>query len=251
TKGGRANAMLTALAWPFKESKAKKLLSELKQYKDTISLALATESIWDTKAIFATLTEMQQHEVYKWLYVTDLSPLHHKVGDCYEAGTGDLVFRSDQWKSWLEGDSRSVWIHGIPGAGKTILASHIIEALTIQFDEIDNTCVVYYYYYYGHNQDEAAPFLKWVPNQLCRRAEKVPGYLYKLYSLGSEPSFSSLLRAFEEITDTFDRVFLVVDAVDESMPRQNILRAIRDLATDERFRNVHILLISREYIDIE
>lgn len=37
--------ILNALAWPLKESKAKKLLEELGEYKSTITLALTTDSV--------------------------------------------------------------------------------------------------------------------------------------------------------------------------------------------------------------
>jgi hypothetical protein len=39
----RREAIMAALAWPLKESKAKKLLSELVQHKTTISLALTSD----------------------------------------------------------------------------------------------------------------------------------------------------------------------------------------------------------------
>ncbi|KAK0712646.1 hypothetical protein B0T26DRAFT_342917 [Lasiosphaeria miniovina] len=64
---------------------------------------------------------MQRQEIYEWLHATDPSTLHHQACDRYEIGTGDWVLRLDQWKAWLEGGSRSIWIRGIPGAGKTIL----------------------------------------------------------------------------------------------------------------------------------
>jgi hypothetical protein len=45
SKRQKVKATLTALAWPFKENQAKKLLGDLVQYKTTINLALSTESL--------------------------------------------------------------------------------------------------------------------------------------------------------------------------------------------------------------
>lgn len=45
SKRGMLNSALTALAWPLKESKARKLLDEMMRYKATISLALTTNSM--------------------------------------------------------------------------------------------------------------------------------------------------------------------------------------------------------------
>lgn len=44
-KRRKLDSVLTALAWPLKESKARKLLDEMARYKTTISLALTTSSV--------------------------------------------------------------------------------------------------------------------------------------------------------------------------------------------------------------
>lgn len=110
---------------------------------------------------------------------------------------------------------------------------------------------MYYYCYFGHNQDEAAPFLKWTISHLCRKVDHVPTYVYQLYRHGGEPSLEELLSGLEAILDCFGNAYIVVDAIDESKPRDDLLRVLRDLATDSRFQKVHLLATSREYIDIE
>lgn len=164
------------------------------------------------------------------------------------------MLRSDEWVSWIEGKIRCVWIHGVPGAGKTILASHLIEAVEELCEAESATpkyAYVYYYCYFGHNQNEAAPFLKWTLNQLCRQADMVPPHLHKLYKHGGEPSLVDLLRSLEAIVEAFDSIYLVLDAIDESTERAELFTVVRDLATDARFEKVHVIATSREYIDIE
>lgn len=56
SKRRKVNATLAALAWPLKESKARKLLSELGQHKATISLALTTELRQVLSVIFLGVT---------------------------------------------------------------------------------------------------------------------------------------------------------------------------------------------------
>src|SRR5437016_2855733 len=95
----------------------------------TISRTVAYPS---RKVCFLTqprLAEAERREVYKWLEAIDPSSLHHRACDQYEAGTGDWVLRSDDWKAWISGQKRGLWVHGIPGAGKTVLASHLIETV--------------------------------------------------------------------------------------------------------------------------
>ncbi|KAG5784243.1 hypothetical protein H9Q73_002145 [Fusarium xylarioides] len=68
---------------------------------------------------------------------------------------------------------------------------------------------------------------------------------------GGEPSTPELLDALEQILRVFSSVYIVIDAVDESNPRDDLLDVIQTLVTDRRFTNLQILVTSREYIDIE
>ena len=146
---------------------------------------------------------------------------------------------------------RCLWIHGIPGAGKTILASFLVEQLKTHCKDRMKTGYAYYYCYFGHNQDETSPFLSWIIARLCRQANSVPDLVYDLFKNAGEPSLTELLLALEVSLQYFDVTYVIIDAVDESQPRGDLLRVLRDLATDARFSRIHCLVTSREYIDIE
>jgi NACHT domain len=111
---------------------------------------------------------------------------------------------------------------------------------------------VYYYCYFGHAQDEAGPFLRSIINQLSRQLDNIPASLHQLYRVGGQPSLVQLLHVLGEIVSVFDEiVYVVIDAIDESLPREDIIQVLRDLATDIRFQKVQLLITSRQYIDIE
>jgi NACHT domain len=163
------------------------------------------------------------------------------------------MLRVPEWRAWQTGTLRCLWIHGIPGAGKTMLASYLIEQLNDHCKQIPmiSTGLIYYYCYFEHHQDETSSFLRWILCQLCRQAEVVPAQVYQLYKVGTEPSYVELLDALELILGRFELVYVVIDALDESNPRADLLKVVRDLSTDMRFVKIKILATSREYIDIE
>ncbi|KAF4486899.1 hypothetical protein CGGC5_v006585 [Colletotrichum fructicola Nara gc5] len=257
---GKALMTLATLAWPLKTSKAAKLLQDVATHKSTITLALtvdATCGIRDiverTACIQKSLSDSEQRDVFNWLQDTDPSPLHHLAQKNYEAGTCDWGSRLPEWTRFLNGSERCLWIHGISGAGKTILASQLIK-------RIEDRCLnsrsergfsVYYYCYFGHNQDESTPFLRWVLNRLCRKAQKVSNHLWEVHKYGEIPSLAHLLTALGLVLENFDEVYVTIDAVDESNPREDLLKIIRDLVTDPRFDKIRLLVTSREYLDIE
>lgn len=206
-----------------------------------------------TGTIRYNVLEVQQREVYRWLDDIDPSTIHNRACGQYEAGTGNWVLRSEDWKAWMSGKKRALWVHGIPGAGKTVLASHLVETVKRHCNASTERKIasVYYYCYFGRNTDEASPFLKWTIRQLCRRIDILPAELYKLYKRGEQPSLADLLNLLETIVKPFDCVYIMLDAIDESMPRLNLLKVLRDIITDPRFHKIQVLATSREYIDIE
>ncbi|KAH9228308.1 hypothetical protein K456DRAFT_1901412 [Colletotrichum gloeosporioides 23] len=257
---GKALMTLAALAWPLKTSKAAKLLQDVATHKSTITLALTVDVtcgirniVERTTCIQKTLSDSEQREVFNWLQDTDPSPLHHLAQKNDEAGTCDWFGRIPEWSRFLNGSERCLWIHGIPGAGKTILASQLVKKIEEHCLESRSERVfsTYYYCYFGHNQDESIPFLRWVLNRLCRKAQKVSDHLWKLYEHGGIPSLAHLLTALELALDNFDAIYVTIDAIDESNPREDLLKIIRDLPTDPRFDKIRLLVTSREYLDIE
>jgi hypothetical protein len=98
---------------------------------------------------------------------------------------------------------------------------------------------------------ESSHFLRWIIGQLCRQSAKVPEELEDIHKSGKSPSLTSLLSVLHTAMEEFGRVYIVLDAVDESMPRTDLIRVIRDLSTDARFSTLGLIVTSREYMDIE
>jgi hypothetical protein len=79
----------------------------------------------------------------------------------------------------------------------------------------------------------------------------VSEFVHQLYKQGGQPSLPELMLALEITLQGFDIAYITIDALDESKPREDLLRVIRDLATDSRFSKIHCIVTSRTYIDIE
>ena len=159
---------------------------------------------------------------------------------------------SQEWKDWYTGGTRFLWIHGIPGAGKTVLASFLIQQLPTQPISSLSIASAYYYCYFGHDQDETEPLLRWTVSQLCRQTRRVPPSILSVFERGHSPSVSGLLDGLADMVLLFERVNIIVDAVDESKePRTALLSVLETLAMAKRFENVRLLVTSRQYFDIK
>lgn len=60
-----------------------------------------------------------------------------------------------------------------------------------------------------------------------------------------------LLRALAKILDAFEISYVVVDAINESNPLEDLLKIFPGPVTDPRSNKLQFLASSREYIDIE
>jgi len=59
-----------------------------------------------------------------------------------------------------------------------------------------------------------------------------------MYKHSSKPSLVKLLKALEDIIDAFDIAYIIVDAINKSNPQEDLLKVLRDLVTDSRFKKI-------------
>lgn len=182
--------------------------------------------------------------------------MHDSLCRSHEEHTNYWLSRWDQWQAWLRAEPtpspRSIWIHGIPGAGKSVLASSIVKLLEASCSE-DGARLghAYYYCHYSHRKDEGLPLLRWVVGQLSRQAAWAPQQLKHIRDSGREPTVDDMLDMMQQVLGRFDVVYVVIDGIDESDPRVQLLSVLTTLATDSRFSEVRLLATSRLSPDIE
>lgn len=109
-----------------------------------------------------TTTDAELNEVLKWLVTTDPSPNHNAACGLHESHTGQWLTNSPEYPRWKDRNTRFLWLHGIPGAGKTVLLSYIFEDVKrfCKQDESDALGWAYYYCYLGRKQGEAPYMLR-------------------------------------------------------------------------------------------
>ena len=72
-------------------------------------------------------------------------------------------------------------------------------------------------------------------NQLYRQADSTPRYIYRLYKECGESDFKELLIAVKEVLEEFNYIYLTIDALNESIPRNDLLQVLRALIIDSKF----------------
>lgn len=73
----------------------------------------------------------------------------------------------------------------------------------------------------------------------------------EIYKQGKEPNLEDLLDMLAYILTKYGTVYVVLDAIDESNPREELLKVLQILMTDLRFKSLQVIASSRNYFDIE
>lgn len=71
-----------------------------------------------------------------------------------QEGTGRWLVESDESKEWLTKSKHTLFCSGIPGVGKTMITSIIVEHLSAEFQNDANIGIAYLYCNYRRQQEQ-------------------------------------------------------------------------------------------------
>lgn len=115
-------------------------------------------------------------------------------------------------------DQRTLFCPGIPGAGKTLLTSTVINELDHSFQHNSSVGLAFFYCEFREHVT-LDTILSCLLGQLARSLPIFPEPLENLYEEHLErrtrPTANSLLDALDLIISRFVKVFIVIDALDE------------------------------------
>ncbi|KAH6904769.1 hypothetical protein BKA70DRAFT_1063427, partial [Coprinopsis sp. MPI-PUGE-AT-0042] len=141
-------------------------------------------------------------------------------------GTGMWVRQMGTWSIWLdpEGYLKIMWAYGIPGAGKTILASIVINTLEAHARaSTAPICVNYIYFRYSdHTKATVKGFLEILVKQTVERHPHCLPLFDKVCARhvreNTQPSEDELLSLYRQFSSTMLVTFCILDALDEAPP---------------------------------
>ena len=183
--------------------------------------------------------ENQEHAaILNWLTPIDFVSQQNDFIARRQEGTGQWLLESEEFQTWLNTNKQTLFCPGIPGAGKTILTSIVVEELTTRFSN-DPTIGIAYIYCNFRRQDEQKidNLLASLLKQLAESQLSLPATVKELYdrhkTKRTRPPLDEISRSLEAVTKLYTRVFIIVDALDECQvsngSRQRFLSGLSNL----------------------
>lgn len=193
-------------------------------------------------------------KIRRWLSAPDPSLNYKKALKQRQVSTGIWFLESEQYAKWRT-DPSIVWLYGIPGCGKTVLSSIVIQHVLQECGEDSGEVLTYFYFDFNDMQkQDVERMVRSLIYQLLQQCVKIPGDLDTLFSSckngQQEPSLDALLNVMRQMTKDFPQVFIVLDALDECAYRTELM-SILETMTGWQLPNLHLLVTSRRERDIE
>lgn len=164
--------------------------------------------------------DQERAEIFDWLSPITYSTQQTDFITRRQEGTGQWLLSSDEFQQWLRKNDQTLFCPGIPGAGKIILTSIVIDCLEKKFQN-DNSIGIAYLYCNFRRQHEQNPvnFLASLLKQLLQEQPSMPESMKSLYEFHKRkqtpPSFDEISKELHSVVANNSRTFIVIDALDE------------------------------------
>lgn len=193
-------------------------------------------------------------KIAAWLSPADPWTNHKSARQLHEPRTGAWLVQSDQYRKWKEASIRSLWIYGKVGCGKTILCSTAIEDVKTHCKRQPNAGYAVFYFSFSDNQKQRHTDL--LHSLVVQLGWKGPALsmLQQAYDKPNRslPGVDELEKILLSCFESYEKVFLLVDALDECPEdgdvRHTMLECLARLS--QGGPHVRILTTSREVPDI-
>ncbi len=214
----------------FLGKKTRETVENLQRQCGTLNSLLAVDALALGAHIHKEVTEARKEQqgwqadrknkaVLDWVATVDYSSQQSDFVRRRQAGTGQWLLDSSEYQQWTETAEQTLFCPGIPGAGKTILTSIVVDDLNTRFRDDVNVGIAYLYCNFRRQADQKVEdLLSSLIRQLSQDQPSLPEcvkILYDKHRGRTRPSLEELSRALQTVANLFSRVFIAVDALDE------------------------------------
>ncbi|XDG04305.1 hypothetical protein ABKA04_003920 [Annulohypoxylon sp. FPYF3050] len=196
----------------------------------------------------------EQRAILAWLTPAEYIHQHRDFINRREAGTGQWLLNSEEYQRWIVTEKETLFCSGIPGAGKTILTSIVVDDLTARFNNNRDIGVAYIYCNFQRQDEQTAPnLLASLLKQLSQQRLPLPDNVKGLYNDHKNKSarlfFKEISEALQSVIVSYHRTFVIVDALDEYRTSDR-MKFLTEISGIQAKTNLNVFATSRSIPEI-
>ena len=191
-----------------------------------------SEGVSDISVSMTALNIEQQEEerrkIETWLSPIDFRSRQQEILRGAQAGTRQWLFDSDKFRTWINADRGTLWCPGIPGAGKTVTSSIIINRLQSKYEKENVAVLCLFCNYRDRAAQSAEIFMANLLKQVIQQNQSFSKAIRDTYNKrkNGRPEFAELATLFSHEIGRFSKVFVLIDALDETSEHEDIRRLV-------------------------
>jgi len=192
-------------------------------------------------------------KVRGWLSPSDPSTNLNAAKEKHHQGTGEWFINSNAFSEWKSGSRRHLWLHGLAGCGKTVLASTILDHLRSALTE-SCICLDFFFDFRDEKKQHLDNLLRSLASQLylhCAESQQeLDGLFASCESGQKQPTTGLLSKTVHLMMQRPQKLQIVLDALDECTTRSELLRWMKTLSGSE-LKNTYLIATSRREEELE
>jgi Cdc6-like AAA superfamily ATPase len=174
----------------------------------------------NTTKLVRAQDDTERNAILDWITPTEYASQHSDFIDRRQPGTGEWFLESPEYEKWVNRSERTLFSPGIPGSGKTILASIVVDDLLSRYQYDPNIAIAYIYLNFRQQDAQKVQhLLASLLKQLSRKRPLLPDSIKDMHAAhiihGTRPSVAELSVALRSVVASFAAVYVVIDALDE------------------------------------
>ena len=185
-------------------------------------------------------------KIRRWLSPPDPSTNASHARSLRHEGTGAWLLENPVFQSWQLGWRQHVWLNGLAGCGKTVLSTTVLDHLALGNDAL---VLSFFFDFNDMTKQSLDGLLRSLAFQLYHDGDNSANHLDTLfgaYQSGcNQPEMKTLSDTVFRMLTIQKKVFIILDALDESKTRDSVLRWIKDIVSTPELDHVQLLCTSR------
>lgn len=273
-KGRSKGGLVQQLKWPFSKSETQEVLEELERHKANMNLGIATDSMQKMQLLLskqkeADIVAIETRQIVRELrteilvdarkrrvleFFLDTGKVNPQTSldtniKLRHPMTGLWLTESPVFNQWLDTPGSNIWLSGIPGGGKTVLAGAAIQETLTRASLNPRIGAAFFFCDYKNDETlKTSNIIGAMASQLARQKNEAFDLLQDYYdslhpadSLPKKADADDLRALVGKMGEEFDQVLIVVDGIDECGDSMDeIAETLSDLVDDSQVMSLAI-----------
>ena len=200
-----------------------------------------------TEAVTKSIrSDLRTDKIKYWLCPPDHSTNANHARNLRHEGTGAWLLENSVFQSWYCGSRRQLWLRGLAGCGKTVLSATVLDYLARRADSL---ILCFFFDFNDIAKQTLEGMLRSLAFQLYKGGVDSAFHLDALFQAHQNGNDQPTTKAFWDVVLNMlvveRKVYIVLDALDESKTRNDVVEWIKDVVSRPELVHVQLLFTGR------